>query len=198
MFTIRLTTTRVSSSLVSMTSRRAGGLRIPKKTIYGIAPLSTTSSASPLLTRRPQSQVQAQAQIQSRFYSQQPRETKKYGFADIQSAISKPSADRILIDVREPGELQSTGQIPSAINIPISSQPDSFFISADEFEDRYGFQRPAQDTEVVFYCKAGVRSRAAAELAGQAGWTNVAEYPGSWLDWERNGGEKERTKASGI
>lgn len=44
---------------------------------------------------------------------------------------------------------------------------------------------------MVFYCKAGVRSRAAAELAKQAGWKAVGEYPGSWMDWEKNDGAKE-------
>ncbi len=43
----------------------------------------------------------------------------------------------------------------------------------------------------MFYCRAGVRSRAAAGLAKQAGWENVSEYAGSWLDWEKNGGERE-------
>lgn len=38
------------------------------------------------------------------------------------------------------------------------------------------------------YCKAGVRSRAAAGLARQAGWEKVGEYQGSWLDWASNGG----------
>ena len=76
------------------------------------------------------------------------------------------------------------------MNIPITSSPDAFFISAEEFEDRFGFERPAADKEVVFYCKAGVRSRAAAELAKGAGWKDVGEYPGSWMEWEKRGGEK--------
>lgn len=45
------------------------------------------------------------------------------------------------------------------------------------------------DTEVVFYCKSGVRSRAAAELARQAGFEQVGEYPGSWMDWVKKGGQ---------
>lgn len=75
------------------------------------------------------------------------------------------------------------------------SAPDSFHIDADEFRDRYGFERPdpnEEDGEIVFYCKAGVRSRAAAELAKQAGYRNVGEYPGSWLDWVEKGGKVER------
>lgn len=95
-------------------------------------------------------------------------------------------------DTREPAELQTTGRIPHAINIPITSAPDSFHVGDDEFEDRFGFARPAREQEVVFYCRAGVRSRAAAGLAREAGWTAVGEYPGSWLEWEAKGGKVER------
>jgi len=95
-------------------------------------------------------------------------------------------------DSREPSELKETGRIPGAINVPVKSAPDSFFLSDDEFEDNYGFPRPSKDSEVVFYCKAGVRSRAAAELAKSAGWKKVGEYPGSWLEWFEKGGKIER------
>lgn len=39
-----------------------------------------------------------------------------------------------------------------------------------------------------------MRSRAAAELARQAGWNKVSEYPGSWLDWTKNEGATESVK----
>lgn len=97
-------------------------------------------------------------------------------------------------DVREPNELLSTGHIPHAVNIPITSAPDSFHITDEEFEDRFKFPRPGRASELVFYCKAGVRSRAAAGLAKEAGWTNVGEYPGSWMDWAAKGGEVEKKK----
>jgi len=95
-------------------------------------------------------------------------------------------------DVREPGELKQTGHIPHAINIPINSAPDSFHISPEEFEDRFGFPRPDKDKEVVFYCKAGVRCRGAAGIAKDAGWTKVGEYPGSWTEWFEKNGPVER------
>ena len=85
----------------------------------------------------------------------------------------------------------STGRIPGSINIPISSAPDAFFLPEEEFADRFGMDRPARADELVFYCKAGVRSRAAARLAKEAGWTNVGEYPGSWMDWVEKGGKVE-------
>ena len=98
----------------------------------------------------------------------------------------------LLPDTREPGELQQTGRIPGAVNIPITSSPDSFHIGEEEFEDRFGYPRPGKNDEVVFYCKAGVRSRGAAGLAKEAGWTKVGEYPGSWIDWAERGGDVQR------
>jgi rhodanese-related sulfurtransferase len=89
--------------------------------------------------------------------------------------------------VREPAEF-AANSIPTALNIPVASQPDALLLPPDEFEDRFGFQKPPLDKEVVFYCKAGVRSSAAAQIAKQGGYLLVGEYRGSWLDWERRGG----------
>lgn len=95
-------------------------------------------------------------------------------------------------DVREPHELAYTGRIPTAHNLPIASSPDALFLPADAFEGKFDFPKPSHDTEVVFYCKAGVRSRAAAGMARMAGWEKVGEYEGSWVDWEGRGGEIKR------
>lgn len=100
-------------------------------------------------------------------------------------------------DVREPGELVQTGRIPGAINIPITSAVQSFHISEEDFSDMYGYERPPKDAHLMFYCKAGIRARSAAGLAQHAGWKNVGEYPGSWLDWEKNNGPLEVGTARG-
>ncbi|KAI2607327.1 Rhodanese-like protein [Hypoxylon fragiforme] len=144
-----------------------------------------------------------------------------WSFEEINAAISPPSDSDsdsdpsppkvLLIDTREPSELAQTGRIPGAVNIPIVSAPDSLHLPADEFLDRYGFEQPAKTNaeerndgrndsrrdddglpQLVFYCKAGVRSRAAAQIAREAGFVNVGEYPGSWLDWVERGGKVER------
>ena len=65
-------------------------------------------------------------------------------------------------------------------------------ISEEDFEDRFGFDKPSMAKEVVFYCKAGVRSSAAAKLANQSGYKRVGEYRGSWLDWMAKGGPVQR------
>lgn len=112
------------------------------------------------------------------------------------SPSSKPQKNLILIDVREPVELASTGIIPSAVSVPLSSQPDALFLSPDEFETRFGYPKPGVDAEgdVVFYCRAGVRAKTAANLAVQAGYDagRIGVYEGSWLDWEGRGGKVER------
>ena len=120
---------------------------------------------------------------------------KIYSYEDILAHTFSPDPNRILIDVREPAELQATGYIPTAINVPIKSSPDAFFLPETEFEDRFGFPRPGPDAEVVFYCKSGVRSRAAARMAAQAEprfGGRVGEFPGSWQEWESQGGAVER------
>ncbi|KAL2848086.1 Rhodanese-like domain-containing protein [Aspergillus pseudoustus] len=130
---------------------------------------------------------------------------RQWGFEDINAALpssadtppSTPQKNLILIDVREPAELSSTGIIPTAVAVPLASQPDALFLSPDEFETRFGYPKPGaaeEEQDIVFYCKAGVRARAAAQLAVQAGYDaeRVGVYDGSWLDWAANGGRVER------
>lgn len=126
--------------------------------------------------------------------------TKSYSYEEIADISASPSPNRILIDVREPSELLATGRIPTAKSVPISSAPDAFFMSAEDFETKFGFDRPGEKDEVIFYCKAGVRSRQAALLAGQARplfGGKVGNYNGSWLDWEKNGGKVEKEGEQG-
>ncbi|KIW08858.1 uncharacterized protein PV09_00782 [Verruconis gallopava] len=131
-----------------------------------------------------------------RRYSSDPAQQKElppsktYDFSKVKDVVLSTSEDKpVLIDVREPHEF-AAGSIPGAINIPVQSQPDALFLSPDAFEDRFGIPKPPPEREVVFYCKAGVRGKAAAHFAKQNGYQAVGEYPGSWLDWVKNGGEQ--------
>ncbi|KAI2830059.1 hypothetical protein CBS147320_6971 [Aspergillus niger] len=126
---------------------------------------------------------------------------RQWGFEDINASLPNSPTEKpiILIDVREPAELSSTGIIPSAVSVPLASQPDALFLTPEEFETRFGFPKPGvkgdeEGAEIVFYCKAGVRARAAAQLAEQAGYeaSRLGVYDGSWLDWAKKGGRVER------
>ena len=46
--------------------------------------------------------------------------------------------------------------------------------------------------EVIFYCKAGVRSRAAARMAREWVGIKAGDMQGGWVEWESKGGEVER------
>ncbi|KAL9000426.1 MAG: hypothetical protein Q9169_000943 [Polycauliona sp. 2 TL-2023] len=192
---------------------------------------------------------------------------KTYTYKDIHSLSSNPNPTTLLIDVREPSELDSTGRIPSAVSMPIVSNPDAIYLSPEDFEERFGFAKPGSFSsspssspssstsssstdaeadeireqqeelaqgkgnpapyaaghggadvgaaslekeegeevkegeeedkvrEVVFYCKAGVRSRAAMQMAlGEGGWKGVeiGQWSGGWVEWEKEGGRVER------
>ncbi|KAF7956503.1 hypothetical protein EAE96_003840 [Botrytis aclada] len=128
-----------------------------------------------------------------RSYSQESEtKSKYYTFEEMQKLTSAPHPDTHIIDVRTPLEVQQTGRIPSAVNISITTDPDAFSISEEEFEDRFGFERPGKEEQCVFYCKTGVRSRAAAQIARGNGWRRVGEFEGSWGEWSGKGGEVER------
>lgn len=125
---------------------------------------------------------------------------KSYTYEEVHDLTTDPQPNRVLIDVREPSELLQTGRIPTAKSVPISSAPDAFFMSEEDFEEKFGFPRPSEKDEVIFYCKAGVRSRQAALFAGQARPAfggKVGNYNGSWLDWEKNGGKAEKEGEQG-
>ncbi|RDW93544.1 rhodanese-like domain-containing protein [Aspergillus mulundensis] len=135
-----------------------------------------------------------------------PPSFRQWGFEDINAHLpsstpntppSTPQKSLILVDVREPAELTRTGIIPSAVAVPLASQPDALFLTPDEFETRFGYPKPGADEgkgDIVFYCLAGVRARAAAQLAVQAGYDaeRIGVYEGSWRDWAARGGKVER------
>jgi 3-mercaptopyruvate sulfurtransferase SseA len=106
---------------------------------------------------------------------------------------------RNCLDTREPAELQSTGTIPDALNIPITTHPNAFLLPEEEFSHRFGFPKPDPrgDSVMVMFCRAGVRAASAAALAKDAGYKKVIVYPGSWLDWSKRNGQTERDEPQG-
>ncbi|MCJ1431495.1 hypothetical protein MMC27_000848 [Xylographa pallens] len=119
-----------------------------------------------------------------------PPPIKPYSYEDILSLTHAPTAHTLLIDVRTPAET-ARGRIPTAQQLDITGHPDGLFLSEEEFEERFGWPKPGPGVELVFYCKAGVRSRVAARMAREAGW-RAGEFGGSWDEWVGRGGRVER------
>ncbi|XWW95072.1 hypothetical protein V2A60_003023 [Cordyceps javanica] len=154
----------------------------------------TPARSSATAARRRGGVPPAPPSLAARSYSATgPTPSKLWSFADIQKQLqTNEDKNVVFVDVREPVELRETGKIPGAINIPVTTAVQSFHVPEEEFEDMFGYPRPGKDKTLVFYCKAGVRARTAAGLALHAGWTNVGEYPGSWLDWAEHNGPVEK------
>lgn len=82
----------------------------------------------------------------------------------------KLNLNRILIDVREPGEVKQ-GYIAGAKNIPLS-----------QLKQRLG-EIPI-DKNVYLYCRSGMRSKQAARILHKNGFRNLAHLQGGIMSWD--------------
>ncbi|XP_022907735.2 rhodanese domain-containing protein CG4456-like [Onthophagus taurus] len=93
----------------------------------------------------------------------------------------------LFIDVREPEEIKSTGLIPGSINIPLKTLKYVLEeMSNEDFNINYGKTRPNFETELVFTCRTGNRSKQALDLAKNLGFKNVRHYEGGWIGWVKS------------
>ncbi|KAI5962509.1 uncharacterized protein KGF55_003585 [Candida pseudojiufengensis] len=152
---------------------------------------SSTITTPKILTTKPissfSSSIKFSSNISKRSYSvlTESPEAKIYKYDDIKKIASNPEKfpESVLIDVREPVEY-SDGHIPGAINIPFKSSPGALDLNEDDFQENFGFNKPSEDKELVFYCLGGVRSTAAEELASTFGYKKRGNYLGSYEDWQ--------------
>ena len=105
--------------------------------------------------------------------------------------------DCYLVDVRENEEVLATGPINHrAINIPLGQflldddgEANVIFerLDSEEFMDEFGVEKPSASDNIVFSCKAGVRSNmAATQLVEQhPQYKNIFNFTGGADDWFR-------------
>ncbi|KAM3960944.1 rhodanese domain-containing protein CG4456 isoform 1-T2 [Aphomia sociella] len=94
----------------------------------------------------------------------------------------------LIVDVREPDEIKEHGKIPNSINIPLGNVTTVLSsMSETEFKKTYNRPKPAEDTEIIFYCMIGKRSGMAQQNAMNLGYKNVKNYLGSWTEWATKG-----------
>ncbi len=85
----------------------------------------------------------------------------------------------IIVDVRTADEY-SGGHIPNAINIDVKRA--GFLYEADE--------KLSKDKTIAVYCQGGIRSRKAASLLSDGGYT-VINLAGGFSEWKGAGKETE-------
>ena len=86
---------------------------------------------------------------------------------DVNQGVKKyqSTSGAVLLDVRTPEEYRS-GHIPGSKNIPLQTL------------DRVGSVAENKDTALYVYCQSGARSRQAAGMLKQMGYTNVNNIGG--------------------
>lgn len=105
-------------------------------------------------------------------------------YEDMLKIIHQP--EKVIIDVRSPEEIKSTGKIPSSINIPLSNVQNVLkTMSEEEFLKQFERPKPSSSDELIFYCQSGRRSTEALDRAIELGYSKSKTYLGSWNDWSR-------------
>ena len=94
--------------------------------------------------------------------------------------------DVVLVDLRDPRELEREGRIPGAVHCPRGML--EFWIDPDSPYHKPVF---AEDKRFVFFCAGGWRSALAAATAQDMGLTPVAHLGGGFSAWREAGGPTE-------
>ena len=96
----------------------------------------------------------------------------------------------LLIDVRNRSELNSPGQIPRSVCVPLHEILNGAFELPDnDFQERYNFKKPRLDDVFVLTCRSGRRILVAENYLKGLGYEKIRIYPGSYKDWVSNGGQ---------
>ncbi|KAI9027369.1 Rhodanese-like domain-containing protein [Phycomyces nitens] len=96
--------------------------------------------------------------------------------------------DMILVDVREPSEIESGGKLQGAVNIPFGlskTDPRLFRAVLSDLNREHW---------IIFQCRSGRRSDFTALEALDLGFTRVSDLKGGALEWEALGFPLERFK----
>ena len=104
----------------------------------------------------------------------------RLSFEEANNIISK--ADTLIIDVRETSEIEATGLIKNAINIPKSIIDANFDHSLikNHLNDN-------EDITILVYCAVGVRSALVGHKLIKNGYKKVLNL-GGFSEWASNGG----------
>ncbi|GAA5822935.1 hypothetical protein JCM10212_004446 [Sporobolomyces blumeae] len=108
-------------------------------------------------------------------------------YEELKPITQNPDDKILLIDVREPSEV-ALGNIPSSVNLPLSTFEKSLAMDEGDFTRVHGFHKPTKQQPMIFYCRAGIRGNTAVDLAKRAGYKLARNYEGSYLDWEKREG----------
>jgi len=97
--------------------------------------------------------------------------------------------DVVLVDLRDPRELEREGRIPGAFHCPRGML--EFWIDPESPYHKPVF---AEDKRFVFFCAGGMRSALSAATASDMGLQPVAHIEGGFGAWRDAGGPVEQVQ----
>jgi len=110
--------------------------------------------------------------------------------SELKSLITKEKAlplqnrESVIIDVREPTEIEATGSIETAINVPVSKVQETLQMENPQFSKVFGISKESfKKKQLIFSCKVGGRAAMACNIAEANGFSNVKNFQGSFLEW---------------
>ena len=90
--------------------------------------------------------------------------------------------DAVVVDLREPHELERTGMIPGAVHAPRGML--EFYADPSLPAHHEAFE---PDRRIILHCASGGRSALAAKTLKEMGYTNVAHLDGGITAWQGEG-----------
>lgn len=106
----------------------------------------------------------------------------------IDEAEALGAGDAVLVDIRDPRELEREGCVPGAKHAPRGML--EFWIDPDSKYHKPWF---GEDRLYVFFCAGGMRSLLAAQIAQRMG-LKTASMTGGFGDWKKSGKPVEAWK----
>lgn len=97
---------------------------------------------------------------------------------EAKSKLSDPSY--VFVDVREPEERETDGQIPGAIHVPRGMLEFRLDAASPYYDPIFNGEK-----SIIFFCKSGSRSLLASHKAIDMGLSNVINMEGGILAWNQ-------------
>ncbi|MGN6409900.1 MAG: rhodanese-like domain-containing protein [Nitrobacter sp.] len=112
------------------------------------------------------------------------KEIETMSVADVKAAVER--GDAVLVDIRDPRELEREGRIPGSFFCPRGML--EFWIDPESPYAKPIFQ---ENKKFIFHCASGWRSALAAKTAQDMGMKPVAHLGGGFKAWRDEGGAVE-------
>ena len=113
---------------------------------------------------------------------------KEYTAAEAIAMLGRP--DVLLVDIRDPRELEREGKVPGAFHCPRGMLEFWIDPTSPYYKDAFG-----ADKNYVFFCAGGMRSVLATKVAQDMGLKPVAHIIGGFGAWKAAGGPVEAVTA---